>query len=63
MRDQMLSYLHCITNINAFALVEGAAKGAIESSQTSKLCKLLLIHGGMDTLGEIFDDCLVYRLE
>ena len=24
--------------------------------------QLFLIHGGMDTQGEIFDDCLVYKL-
>ena len=42
---------------------EGAAKesSSAEASAT-EVCKLLLIHGGMDTAGEIFDDCLVYRL-
>ena len=39
------------------------AASAQPASGEKKFCKLLLIHGGMDTQGEIFDDCLVYRLD
>ena len=39
------------------------AASAQETSGEQKSCRLLLIHGGMDTQGEIFDDCLVYRLD
>ncbi|XP_067945622.1 rab9 effector protein with kelch motifs-like [Watersipora subatra] len=45
--------------VSAPEAAEGAAK---EPSPVSQVCRLLLIHGGMDTQGEIFDDCLVYRL-
>lgn len=33
------------------------------TSQADNSCHMLLIHGGMDTQGEIFDDCLVIRLD
>jgi hypothetical protein len=35
----------------------------IDITGPSKLVDLLLVHGGMDTEGEIFDDCLVYMLK
>ena len=43
--------------------VDGATAGSLEAPPTEqKNYQLCLIHGGMDTVGEVFDDVLVINL-
>lgn len=56
---------HCFLVSSLYSSVVGAKSAAGASAEVTEddsTCKLLLIHGGMDTQGEIFDDCLVYRI-
>lgn len=42
-------------------VTRGATPGIIGDSSDTITC--VLVHGGMDTGGQIFDDCLVMRLD
>ncbi|XP_071793803.1 uncharacterized protein [Asterias amurensis] len=60
------------TTVDVFPPEEGAVASTTEGSSAGTQgsiagdqgnCLVLVVHGGMDTQGEVFDDCLVLRLD